>query len=61
MQSMKARDPLIYLELLDPTNLTLHVGLYSRLSYFLVACTVLPSLASQIMVSFWALNAMVMV
>lgn len=52
MQSVKARDPLIYLELLELTNLTLYVnmmnqGLLSRLNYFLVACTFL--LASQIM------------
>lgn len=55
MQSVKARDPLIYREFLELTNPALYVnmmmnqGLLLRLDYFLVICTFLP--ASQIMAS----------
>jgi len=54
MQSVKARDLLIYRDLPELTYPTLHVnmmnqGLISRLNYFLVACTFF--LASQIMAS----------
>ena len=49
MQSVKARDPLIYREFLELTNPALYVnmmmnqGLLLRLDYFLVICTFLPA------------------